>query len=90
MEVCAHIIVNGVVQGVGFRYFVYRIALRLGLKGYVQNNFDGTVEIDTEGNRSLIEEFIKEVKVGPRSARVTDINIQWKEPQHRYKEFSIR
>ena len=89
MEVGAHIIVRGLVQGVGFRYFVYIRATRIELKGSVENNFDGSVEIDIEGDRSLIEELIREVKVGPRSAQVTDVKIQWKESQHQYKEFGI-
>ena len=90
METGVHIIVNGLVQGVGFRYFVYSRAARIGLRGYVKNTFDGSVEIDAEGDRSLIEELIREVKVGPRSAQVTDVKIQWKEPQHQYKEFAIQ
>ena len=89
MEVGAHIIVRGLVQGVGFRYFVYIRATRIGLKGSVENNFDGSVEIDIEGDRSLIEDLIREVKVGPRSAQVTDVRIQWKESQHQYEKFHI-
>ena len=89
MEVGAHITVRGLVQGVGFRYFVYIRATRIGITGYARNNLDGSVEIDVEGERSLIEGFINEVKVGPRSAQVTDVRIEWKEPQHHYKEFSI-
>jgi acylphosphatase len=90
MEVGAHIIVKGLVQGVGFRYFVYTRATRIGVTGYVKNNLDGSVEINVEGERSLIEALINEVKVGPRSAQVTDVRIQWKEPQHQYKEFDIQ
>ena len=90
MDSCAHIIVKGLVQGVGFRYFVYSRATAIGLNGYVKNNYDGSVEIDAEGDRSLIEELIREVKVGPRSAQVTDVTIQWKQPQHLYKEFTIQ
>ena len=90
MEVGAHIIVQGMVQGVGFRYFVYRRATDFKLKGFVANLYDGNVEIEVEGERSLIEDFIKEVTVGPRAARVADVRVQWKKPEHHFREFDIR
>ncbi len=77
MQARAHLLVSGLVQGVGFRYFAVDHARNLGLKGFVRNIFSGDVEIEVEGDRSLIEEFIKEVKVGPRSARVSDLKIEW-------------
>ncbi|MBI4548469.1 MAG: acylphosphatase [Ignavibacteriae bacterium] len=90
MEVGAHIVVGGMVQGVGFRYFVYHRATRLGLRGYVSNLYNGDVEIHVEGDRSLIEELIKEVKVGPRAARVSDVKVEWKQPESVFKSFDIR
>lgn len=79
VTVRVHIIVEGLVQGVGFRWFVYRHAEALGITGWVRNLYDGNVEIEAEGERSLLEEFIKQVKIGPRSARVTNLKIEWKE-----------
>ena len=73
-----HIVAEGLVQGVGFRWFVHRRAEALGIKGWVRNLFNGSVEIEAEADRSLLEEFIKEVKVGPRSAHVTNLKIEWK------------
>ncbi len=90
MDVHAIIVVSGLVQGVGFRWFVNRHAVRLGLKGFVQNKFDGTVLVEVEGNRSLIEELIKELKVGPRAAQVTDMKIEWSEPGNMFLGFSIK
>ena len=89
MQIGVHITVKGLVQGVGFRYFVYRHATRLGLLGWVRNEYSGDVEIGVEGDRSLIEELIKELKVGPRSADVKDLKIEWQEYQGRYKDFEI-
>lgn len=89
MEVAAHITVSGVVQGVGFRFFVYNRAVRLGLKGYVSNLYNGDVKIVVEGERSLVEELIKEVKIGPRTAHVTDVTVEWKNVEHKYNDFSI-
>ncbi|MBI1803467.1 MAG: acylphosphatase [Ignavibacteriae bacterium] len=90
MDVRAHITVQGMVQGVGFRYFVYNKAKQSGLAGFVKNLYDGNVEIVVEGDRSIIEEFIKEVKVGPRPARVTDLKISWQKPEQQFHEFTIR
>ncbi len=90
MDVHAIIVVSGLVQGVGFRWFVNRHAVRLGLKGFVQNNFDGTVHAEVEGSRSLVEELIKELKVGPRAAQVTDVKVEWSEPKNMFLGFSIK
>lgn len=87
----AHIIVEGLVQGVGFRWFVQRRAEALGINGWVRNLYNGNVEIEAEGERSLLEEFIKEVKVGPRSAHVSNLKIEWKESKPPfYERFDIR
>lgn len=89
MNVGAHILVSGVVQGVGFRYFVYARASRLGLCGEVTNLYNGNVQIEVEGDRSLIEEFLKEVRIGPRAAHVTDVKLEWKVPERHFKTFEI-
>ncbi len=89
METGAHILVSGLVQGVGFRYFVDRKARELGLVGIVRNLFSGEVEIDIEGDRSLIEEFITLVNVGPRAAHVSEVRVDWKKPAHQYHDFRI-
>jgi acylphosphatase len=90
MQTNVHILVEGLVQGVGFRWFVARHAQSLGLYGYVKNLYDGNVEIVAEGDRSLVEELIKEVKVGPRSAHVTNVRLEWVEPTQQYRHFEIR
>jgi acylphosphatase len=85
-----HILVQGLVQGVGFRWFVARNAGQLGLRGFVRNRAEGTVELEAEGERGLIEELIAQVKVGPRSAQVRDLHIEWQQPQNETKSFEIR
>jgi acylphosphatase len=90
MEVGAHIEIFGMVQGVGFRYFAHRLAVRLGLTGFVRNLYNGNVEIAVEGERSLVEEFISEIKVGPRAAHVGDVKIVWREMSGSYRNFEIR
>jgi len=90
MDIRAHIIVQGLVQGVGFRYFVYTLATQYHLNGFARNLPTEDVEIVVEGDRSIIEEFIKFVKVGPRPARVADMKIDWQKPEHQFSEFLIR
>jgi len=90
MDTRVHIVVEGVVQGVGFRWFVARKAQEYALSGYARNLYNGNVEIEVEGERSLIEEFIQDVKVGPRGARVSNLHIQWKEPSSTFTHFEIR
>lgn len=69
--------VRGDVQGVGFRYFVQRRAQLLGLKGWVRNNDDGTVEVVAEGEREELEQLKRALQEGPRMARVDRVETQW-------------
>lgn len=84
-----NITVMGYVQGVGFRYYVYRNAVRIGITGYVKNLFNGNVFIECEGSESQLEEFINITKCGPISSDVTNIDIESDELQN-HKEFQIR
>src|SRR5437016_12492562 len=72
-----HAVVRGDVQGVGFRYFVQRKANQLGLRGWVRNNDDGTVEVVAEGDRAQLEELARALEGGPRMARVDRVETQW-------------
>lgn len=89
MQTGVHIVVQGLVQGVGFRYFVYRIASRLNVSGWVRNLYNGDVEIEAEGDRSALESLIKDLKIGPRSAFVKDMKIEWQEFKALYQAFEI-
>jgi len=72
-----HAVVSGDVQGVGFRYYVQRRAHDLGLRGWVRNNDDGSVEMVAEGDRDRLEQLERAVREGPRAARVERIDAQW-------------
>ena len=63
-------VVEGRVQGVGFRFFVERIALDLGLKGYVCNRPEGSVEVYAVGREEILERLRSELERGPSAARV--------------------
>ena len=69
--------IRGDVQGVGFRYFVLRKAQQLGLRGWVRNNDDGTVELVAEGARQDLEQLKRAVEEGPRMARVDRVDTRW-------------
>lgn len=72
-----HAVVRGDVQGVGFRYFVQRKAQQLGVRGWVRNNADGSVELVAEGNRDDLEQLKRAVEEGPRMAHVERVEVQW-------------
>ncbi|MGH8014978.1 MAG: acylphosphatase [Candidatus Zixiibacteriota bacterium] len=88
-SVGAEINVVGQVQGVGFRFFCHRLASSLKITGWVKNNYDGSVLVRAEGDRSQIEELINNLKVGPRAAVVKDIKIRWLPFSGEFKDFEI-
>lgn len=63
-------VVRGVVQGVGFRWFVSRQAARLGLRGWVSNLRDGTVEVVGEGPGAALDALREALARGPAGASV--------------------
>jgi acylphosphatase len=65
--------VNGMVQGVGYRYFAMRAAQRLGLGGFARNLPDGRVEVYAVGGASKLSEFRKELERGPQGASVASV-----------------
>lgn len=86
----ARIVVSGMVQGVGYRYFVYRKAKEYNLKGYVRNLYSEDVEVVAEGDRGVIQDFIRELKIGSMSAQITEVKIVWEEGESEYRDFQIR
>lgn len=86
----AEILVVGLVQGVGFRYFVYQNAKSLGLKGFVKNLMSGEVYSVVEGNKSNIEELVKKLKIGPMHAQVKDHSVKWTDAKNEFSDFEIK
>jgi hydrogenase maturation protein HypF len=82
--------VSGIVQGVGFRPFIYRTAAKNGLVGYVRNRGDAVVEIVVEGTKSNITQFLEEVKnEKPPLAQIYNITTDYKTKEEGFKEFKI-
>jgi acylphosphatase len=69
-----HLVVEGRVQGVGFRWFTRERARRCGLSGWVQNRPDGSVEVMARGSADLLDRLQAELGVGPRGATVTRVH----------------
>ena len=65
--------VSGMVQGVGFRYFVERAAKYLNVMGYVRNLRDGRVEVYAIASADSLVTLLRELKRGPKGASVTGV-----------------
>ncbi|OGK12318.1 MAG: hypothetical protein A2Y63_02115 [Candidatus Riflebacteria bacterium RBG_13_59_9] len=74
--VTRRIVVSGLVQGVGYRYFAERVAHRLRISGYVRNQRDGTVEIvvQLKGGEN-IDSFLEALRQGPTAAHVRNVEM---------------
>ncbi len=70
-------IVSGHVQGVGYRVFVRRHAVDLGLAGYVENMPDGRVEVVAEGHQGDLDLLLVRLRIGPIHAEVGQIETEW-------------
>lgn len=82
--------VTGIVQGVGFRPFVYRTAVKNRLNGYVKNKGDAGVEIILEGKEQAIETFLKDLKTeAPPLAQIYDITKRKLKGKDEYQGFTI-
>ena len=84
------VIVSGLVQGVYFRDFTSRQALKLGLTGYVRNLPEGTVEVQAEGEKKNLEKLIDCLKEGPPAARVSEVVTNWSEYTGGYSGFRVK
>ncbi len=83
-------VVSGRVQGIGFRAFTEVEALVHGLKGYVRNLPDGTVEIIAEGDEKPLKKFLGSLENGNPLARVENIKSTWAKASGEFAHFSIK
>jgi len=82
--------IYGIVQGVFFRTNAMEKSTKLGLKGWVMNNKDGSVEILADGKEEKIKELVEWCKIGPGLARIDRIEITEEKPKEKLHNFKIR
>ena len=81
-------VVSGAVQGVGFRFFAERAARQAGVKGWVRNRPDGTVETAVEGEANAVAQYLEKLRSGPPGSRVTAL-VEEERPLEGYDSFEI-
>ena len=90
-QVRAHLIISGRVQGVFFRVETRRAAERLGVRGWVRNRPEGTVEAVFEGSTEAVEKAIEWCRSGPPMSKVDDVRVAYEESSSdEFDRFSIR
>lgn len=85
----AHVFVSGIVQGVGYRFTTANQANQLGIRGWVRNLPDDRVESVFEGVQASVEEIISWCRKGPPGAVVTNVVVEYEEPED-LGEFQIK
>lgn len=86
----AHIRVYGRVQGVFYRANTRNKARELGLKGYVRNLSDGSVEAVVEGDKDKVEKLLEWMRIGPPMAKVDRVIVEYQEYKGDFKDFTIK
>ena len=84
-----HIVITGRVQGVGFRYWLYRAAVQRNINGWVKNKISGEVEALLVGNEIDVNYLIKLCEKGPSVAEVTKVSTKNYEKEYLKKSFHI-
>jgi len=74
-------VISGRVQGVGFRYFVLRAALELGVTGWVRNLADGSVEVQAQGDESQLDGLESRLRSGPSRSDVRSVDVREAAPE---------
>ena len=82
--------VTGRVQGVGFRWFVKRVALDMGVKGYVRNLPDSTVRIVAQAEVPRLQSFMEQIRRGSRHSMVAGVHVNPLDHTSDYYDFEIR
>ena len=89
MQIARRFVINGRVQGVGFRWFTKDAAMREGVTGWVRNLPDGRVEALVEGDTEAVMRLDQALRTGPAGARVETVNAITEEPCGDYRRFTI-
>ncbi len=85
-----HVLVRGIVQGVGYRYFTIKHAGSLGVDGWVRNTHDGKVEAVAEGEEDILHQLLSAMREGPWSGRVDSLDVDWDDFRGEFRGFGVR
>lgn len=88
-NVRAHLIIEGIVQGVFFRANTREVAIRNGVKGWVRNRLDGGVEAVLEGDEGAVKKVIQWCHKGPPGAMVERVKVKWGDYRGEFNGFSV-
>ncbi len=89
MRVARRLVIGGLVQGVGFRWFTKDAAQREGLTGWVRNLPNGRVEAFVEGEAEAVTRLERAMRQGPGGARVRTVTVDDEDATGAYKDFAI-
>ncbi|PMD73404.1 acylphosphatase [Companilactobacillus nuruki] len=82
--------VNGLVQGVGFRYSTFQVANELGVCGTVKNEIDGSVSIEAEADQKILYIFLNRVKSSPSPfGKVNKLDYTFSDDLQHYEKFTV-
>jgi acylphosphatase len=90
MKTRATIIVAGDVQEVGFRAYAMNMGQKMKLTGYAENMFDGTVQVVCEGEKSVIEDYIKRLKTNESLAKIENVEVKYSTALGEFKGFRVK
>jgi acylphosphatase len=82
--------ITGLVQGVSYRYYTRREAVRFGLTGWVRNEADGSVRTVAEGSEDSLRALLRCMRQGPPSARVDQVVVDWSPASGEFSSFEVR
>jgi acylphosphatase len=84
-----HASIRGIVQGVGFRFFVFQYGVNMNLTGWVRNRYNGEVEVVAEGPENDLNAFLNKLHEGPQMAHVDSVDVDWQDPKGDLPPFTI-
>lgn len=84
------LIIKGDVQGVGYRWFATRAAMKHEVSGYVMNLPDGNVEVVLEGEEGMVSDCIKELRTGPPHASISGVEVTDGEYTGEFLNFGVK
>ncbi len=89
-EIRVRVVISGLVQGVFYRHYTRKNAVTYGLTGWVKNRPDGRVEAVFEGKESQVAMMLDWCRIGPPSAKITDLAVFREHATGEFPDFQIR